>query len=195
MPKAFTNYNKVSSYVEQVKLPAGAYPIRIIRAEDSADGKCLCILFDISEGEYKDFYKEKFANEKKAYPDEAKYKGVYKLWYPNGGQYDENAEKRLKTTLETIVKNNNLSVDFTKEWDGNVFKNCKSAMIFQDREWEMNGNTGFTAQPYRIISVENYKNSKYSLPDPKYLNGSAPAQQSQASEGFASLADDEDLPF
>lgn len=195
MPKAFKNYNNVTPYSEQVKLPAGAYLIRIIRAEDSADGNCLCILFDILEGEYKGYFSNKLENDKKTY-DNAKYKGVYRLWYPNGGKYDESAERRMKTALEIIKTENNKNIDFTKEWDGGALKGCKSAMLFQDREWEMNGNTGFTAQPYGIISLENFKSGKYTIPDPKYINGSAPAQQAQNSNDFTEFdADDEDLPF
>lgn len=203
--RGFNNYNDIPEFSEISKLPAGAYEVKLIRAEERKfrNGEACCLLFDISEGEYKGYYRQKFEADKKSHennPDkfqEAKYKGVYMLFYPNGGQYDETAEKRYKTAFETIKSSNpKLKVDFSKEWDGKVLKDCKVGMIFQDKEWEINGNTGFTAQPYGLITLEKLENGDFKLPDPKYLNGSAPAQQVQSSNDFTEFdSDDDDLPF
>lgn len=195
--RAFRNYNEVAEYTDNVKLPVGAYEVKILRAEEQ-EGKnnscALCILFDIAEGDYKDFYMNKFKSDKSAYPNNAKFKGVYRLWYPNGGQYDESSEKRLKTALKRIKDSNNLNIDFTKEWDGAALKGCKVGMVFREQEWSYNGSTGMTAQPFQIITLEALKEGKFTIPEPKYLNGSAPSNT--ASSSIDSLtADDDDLPF
>lgn len=172
--KGLPDYNNIPEYTDSVKLPAGAYEITIIRAEEKSEktGDQLCLLFDISDGEYKSYYVNKFNAEKKSFPKDAKFKGVLRLWYPNGGQYDESNKKRMKTTLERIKQSNNLRIDFSKDWDGAALKGCKVGMIFRDQEWSYNGMTGMTAQPYQVITLDALKNGDFTLPNPKYLSPS-----------------------
>ena len=172
--KGLPDYNNIPEYTDSVKLPAGAYEITIIRAEEKSEktGDQLCLLFDISDGEYKNYYVDKFNADKKNFPKDAKYKGVLRLWYPNGGQYDESNKKRMKTTLERIKQSNNLHIDFSKDWDGAALKGCKVGMIFRDQEWNYNGMTGITAQPYQVITLEALRNGDFTLPNPKYLSPS-----------------------
>lgn len=194
--RGLQNYNSIPEYTDSVKLPVGAYEVTILRAEEQngKDNSCtLCLLFDISDGEYKDYYMNKFKNEKKSYPDTAKFKGVLRLWYPNGGQYDESNEKRIKTTLERIKQSNNLNIDFSKEWDGAKLKGCKAGMVFREQEWSYNGSTGMTTQPYQVITLEALKEGEFTIPSPKYLNGSAPNTSTNTAEEFP--LDDDDLPF
>lgn len=198
--RGLKNYNDIPEYTDNQKLPVGAYKIIIKRAEEQTgkdrngnDYCTLCLLFDIAEGEYKDFYTQKFYAEKKSYPDNAKFKGVLRLNYPNGGQYDESNEKRIKTTLERIKQSNNLNIDFSKEWDGAKLKGCKAGMVFREQEYNYNGSKGMTTQPYQIITLENLKEGKLQIPSPKYLNGSAP--NAAASTDTEELPLDDDLPF
>ncbi len=196
--RAFSNYNNVASYTDSVKLPAGAYKVKIIRAEEQSgknDSCALCILFDIEEGEFANYYHQKFASDKKAYPEQARYKGVFRLWYPNGNEYDETNERKMKTALERISESNNLNIDFTKEWDGAALKNCCVGMIFRDQEYDYKGSHGFSAQPYGLITLSDLKEGNFTIPEPKYLNNSSQAQQT--STGYADITDDDDdnLPF
>lgn len=197
--RAFSNYDGVPEYSENsFKLPVGAYEVEIIRAEEQTGSKnscALCLLFEISDGEYKGFFHNKFDSDRKSFPDKAKYKGVLRVWYPNGGEYDKNNEKRLKTTLERIKKSNNLNVDFSKEWDGEALKGCKVGMIFQEQEYNYEGRQGMTAQPYSVITLEALREGKFTLPKPKYLKDSS-AKAGQADFG-ASSGDYyvDDLPF
>lgn len=189
--KAFKDYESTREYTESVKLPAGAYEVTIKRAEDSDNA--LCILFDISAGEYKNYFMDKFSSDKKSFPENAKYKGVLRLWYENGGEYDEDSKRRRKTVLKLIKEENNLNVDFTKEWDGAVMKGAKIGMIFRDHEYDCNGHHGFTAQPYGVISLDALRSGKYKIPEPKLLrknDSSGPAEGA-----FMDLPTDEDLPF
>lgn len=190
--RAFTDYNATPEFSDNQRLPAGAYEVTIKRAEEkqTKSGDVLCILFDISDGDFKNFYMDKFLSDKNNYPENAKFKGVYQLWYPNGSQYDENNKKRMKTALERIKTSNNLNVDFSKEWDGNALKGCKVGMIFQDREWNYNGRTGFTAQPYSIITLDDLKNGNFTIPEPKCLNVPKTSAQPIQSDELS-----EDLPF
>ena len=197
--RAFSNYNNVASYTESMKLPAGAYKIKIIRAEEQPgkNNSCaLCILFDIAEGEFANFYHQKFASDKKAYSNDAKYKGVFRLWYPKGNEYDETNERKIKTALERIKESNNLNIDFTKEWDGAALKDCCVGMIFREEEYDYKGRHGFSAQPYGVITLSDLKEGNFTLPETKYLNNSSQAQQTQTSTDYVDMTDDDDdLPF
>lgn len=190
--RGIDNYEETREYTESVKLPAGAYEVTIKRAEDTE--KAICLLFDISEGEYKNYFMEKFTADKKQHPENAKYKGVLRLWYPGGGEYDENQRRRMKTVLETIKRENRLNVDFSKEWDGAALKGAKIGMIFQDQEYDYNGYRGFTAQPYGVITLDKLKSGKYQIPAPKRLKDDIyDAQTDAAADLPAEPADD--LPF
>ena len=191
--KAFKDYDSTSEYTESVKLPAGAYEVTIKRAEDSNDA--LCILFDISEGEYKNYFMDKFSSDRKNYPENAKFKGVLRLWYENGEQFDEDRKRRRKTVLKLIKEENKLNVDYTKEWDGAALKGAKIGMIFRDQEYNYNGYHGFTAQPYGVISLEALRTGKYKIPEPKRLKGSTSASSYTNVETYADLPTDDDLPF
>lgn len=191
--KAFKDYESISEYTESVKLPAGAYEVTIKRAEDSDDA--LCILFDISEGEYKNYFMDKFSSDRKNYPENAKFKGVLRLWYENGEQFDEDRKRRRKTVLKLIKEENKLNVDYTKEWDGAVLKGAKIGMIFRDQEYNYNGYHGFTAQPYGVISLEALRTGKYKIPEPKRLKGSTSASSYTNVETYADPPTDDDLPF
>lgn len=192
--RAFTDYEQTKEYTDFQKLPAGAYEVKIIRAEDSDNA--LCLLFDITGGEFDNYYHKKFAEEKKnAASQHAKYKGILRLWYPNGGEYDESAKRRMKTALKTIKEDNHLSVDFSREWDGAALKDSRIGMIFREQEWEYNGKTGMTAQPYAVISLEKLRSGNFTLPAPKYLSGANATAPTAGAVGFATVPLDDDLPF
>jgi hypothetical protein len=194
--KPISNYDKTATYSEtaSAKLPAGAYLVRIIRAEERDN--TLCILFDIYEGEYKDYFADKFAADKRDYPDSAKYKGVYRLWYENPAKDEksnERSRRAMKTALERIKSSNNLNIDFSKEWDGAALKGCLVGMIFREEEYSFNGYTGFSARPYSLLTLDAFKAGAYTLPEPKRLRGSAAAVSGTA--GAAADIFDDDLPF
>lgn len=191
--RPFTDYEATPEFTRSEKLPAGAYVIQIKRAEES--GGALCILFDIAEGEFKDHFMDRFGSDKKSYPENAKYKGVYRLWYPSGREYDETNKRRMKTALKLIKEENRLNVDFTKEWDGNALRGARAVMIFQEQEYDYNGRQGFTAQPYGLISMDDYKKGNYTVPAPKKLRAEQNAAPSEDFEGTVSAAAEDDLPF
>lgn len=188
--RPFTDYNTTQEYTDFKRLPAGAYEVEIIRAEDS--DKALCLLFDIRGGEFDGYFKKKFANDRKsAAVTEPKFKGVYRLWYPDGGEWDDSKKRRMKTALKTIKEENNLSVDFTHEWDGAALKGAHTGMVFREQEYDYNGKHGFTVQPFTTISLEKLHSGNYVIPEAKRLSSSAPA----SANGFVDVSGEDDLPF
>lgn len=195
--RAFKDYNQTQEYTDFQKLPAGAYEVEIIRAEDS--DKALCLLFDVKGGEFDSYFRKKLASDRAANFNNPKFGGVFRLWYPDGGQYDDNKKRRMKTALKLITDENNLNIDFSQEWDGASLKGSRVGMIFRDNQWEYQGKTGFTAQPYTLISLANLREGNFTVPEPKYLSKpqSAP-DYGYNGGGFGNGAPDltdEDLPF
>ena len=192
--RAFTDYNTTQEYTDFKRLPAGAYEVEIIRAEDS--DKALCLLFDITGGEFDGYFKKKFADDRKSSAvTEPKFKGVYRLCYPNGSEWDDNKKRRMKTALKLITEENNLRIDFTREWDGAALKGAKIGMIFQDRQWEYQGKTGWTAQPYALISLGDLREGNFAFPEPKYLSGTSQSASTSPAAYQDAFSADDDLPF
>lgn len=192
--RAFKDYNTTQEYTDFQKLPAGAYEVEIIRAEDS--DKALCLLFDIRGGEFDNYFKKRLADDRKSSAiQNPKYKGVYRLWYPDGGEYDDNKKRRMKTALKLISDDNNLHIDFTREWDGAALKGAKIGMIFQEKEWEYQGKTGFTAQPYGLITLEKLRAGEFEIPKPKCLSTAAQSASDSFGYSDAPALTDDDLPF
>lgn len=193
--RAFTDYNQTQEYTDFQKLPAGAFEVEILRAEDTE--KALCLLFDIKGGEFDNYYHKKFdADRKSENVGNPKYKGVFRLWYPDGGQYDDNKKRRMKTALKLISDGNRLNIDFSREWDGAALKGARIGMIFREQEYDYQGKRGFSAQPFTLVSLENLREGNFTIPDKKYLSGdSQPAFSANTASGFAEAPLDDDLPF
>ena len=80
-------------------------------------------------------------------------------------------------------------------WDGAALKGAKIGMIFQDRQWEYNGKTGFTAQPYTLISLEALRSGEFKIPEPKYLSSAAQSASTSPAAYQDAFSADDDLPF
>ena len=94
-------------------------------------------------------------------------------------------------------------------WDETTLKNKMIGILFRNEEWEYEGKTGWTARPYRAISVDSVRSGDFRLPKDKPLKkeensyAAAPAPNtydsyanSYAAPGnFAVVDDDSELPF
>jgi hypothetical protein len=69
-------------------------------------------------------------------------------------------------------------------------------MIFRDKEWSYNGKTGFTAQPYSVISLDDLNSGNYKIPEPLTLSPAATAYSApNAAAAPMTPPLDDDLPF
>lgn len=186
---------KVISSIGQ--LPKGGYVAKILDCkEESKNGySWLAISFDIYEGEYKDFFKQKYqadTNENK------RWKGTYNAFVPDeSSQYYQQNLDKFKTMMANIEESN---PGFKWDWDESRLKGKFCGVLFGEKEFETTDNGVIILTECRgIRSVECVRNGKFKMPALKTLTGAAPAasySDSQSSSSYSTASDDDDdLPF
>ena len=187
------NYSgqKAEKSFNSTKLPAGGYVAKIISAkiEEYSWGSVVVVAFDIDEGEHANFFKTQFDNN----PNEnKKWRGTYRLTIPDeSSQYFESNRRQFNNFIYSLEDSNE---GYHYDCDENKFKGLKVGVIFRNKEWEMNGKTGWTTECGTVDTVEAIKNGTFrALKDKPLNNKSATADTSASSNG--SIIADEDLPF
>lgn len=194
--KKFSNYESTETFKERPKLPVGAY-IAVIKAAEVREYKGqngtyekFEVAFDITEGEYKDFY----ANDFKAQQSEdKKWKGVVRFYVPtdDGSERDSWTKSTFKANIEAIEDSNS---GYSWDWDEKKLKGKKVGVLFRNEEWEFNGNTGWSARPFKLISVDSVKDGKFKLPKDKPLANKTTTSSPPQNLDIEYI-DDDDLPF
>jgi hypothetical protein len=167
---------------ESSALPAGGYICKILQAKVDKSKKgndMLIILFDIAEGDHKDFYKKQFESKKSSNP-EAKWQGIYRQLV------DGDNLPYFKGMVLAIEKSNNFSWDFDeKKLAGKLFGG-----VFGQEEYKGNdGKTHLSTKCQWIRTVEQIRSGNFKIPDVKRLAGG------NSAAGFTPLEEDDELPF
>ena len=106
-----SGYDEAPAYTgEFQQLPKGKYVciIKQVVTKNSKNGnEQFVILYDIAEGEYKDFYQKMFDADKAQNPSGAKWRGVFK----------QNMEGKGTPWLKGIITSIERSNNFTFHWD------------------------------------------------------------------------------
>lgn len=211
--RKFKNYEKTETYSNTPKIPAGVYQIVIKKATPVKapwGQEQLQISFDIAEGEYKDFYLNKWNAEK----DSAKrtWGGTYNIDIPDdsGSEDDQKRMRKFKTLILNIEDSNE---SYVWDWDEKKLKDKKVGMIYGDEYYSFTGESGKTirgisARPKWTISVGEMANAKIpglfiknnlmSDYNSNFVNSSASNASSPANDDdFMNIPDGiaEDLPF
>jgi hypothetical protein len=185
MIKRPNNWNEVQEFTERAKLPVYAYVCRIKKGvvQNNGYGDQLCLLFDINEGEYKDFFQKDFnANTQQ----DKKWKGVLRLWLPkeDGSEKDEWTKSTLKGMVTSGEKSN---PGYVWNWDENTLAGKNIGILFRNEEWEYEGKSGWTARPFRTLSVDSVRNGDFQIPKDKPLKNKTAAADNSFG-GFGSYA-------
>lgn len=186
-----SNWNEVKEFGEKMSLPLGAYVCKVKKV--TIDGSLMQIGFDISEGEYKDFFMKEF---KANTNDDKKYKGILRVWLPldDGSEKDEYTKRTLKGMV-TAFENSNSG--YTWNWNEQSLVGKTVGVLFRNEEWDYNNKHGWAVRPFRAMSAEKVRTGDYTLPNDKPLNNSAvsAAPSAPVTAGFTAVDDDSDLPF
>lgn len=204
MIKKPNNWNNVQEFTDRPKLRLGAYVCKVRKAviQDTGYGDQLCVLFDIVEGEFKDFFKKDFDGNTNA---DKKWKGVLRQWLPkdDGSEKDEWTKSSFKGMVTAFEKSN---PGYQFDWNEASLVGKMIGILFRNEEWEYNNKTGWAVRPFRAISIDSVRSNDFSLPKDKPLKkddaipaygttyDSAPSSGSYGN--FAELEDDDgELPF
>lgn len=193
--------NNVYTEEETIKLPTDqAYVCKIIKVKevDETYGEYrahrLEIALDITEGEYANYYQNRFNSDKER-SENAKWKGVVRLNIPKGDgtERDGWTIKAFNTALCNIEDSN---PGYT--WDNTLEHLSGKAigLVLRSKEYEIDGRTGFYSEPFKLISVKDAKDQKFRKPATKYLEKKS--STTQTAEGFVPIPDNnllDEIPF
>ena len=198
-----------TSFSKAERLPAGGYVLKVLDVkEESYDwGDVIILRFDIAEGEHKGFFDKQY----KAMQDEyKKWKGTYRINVPvqkGTSEDDVNKYKRFlgffKSQIEAFNKSNaNTNIDCSKEWNTSVLKNKLVGAVFGNKEWEMNGRSGWFTNCDHLIPVEDIRNDNFTIPkdkplDNKSKSSSEPAESTIDGDDFELVdgGEEQEVPF
>jgi hypothetical protein len=79
------------------------------------------------------------------------------------------------------------------DWDEKGLKGKKLGVLFRNKEWEMNGRTGWTTEAAGSCTVEDIRENTFRLPKDKPLKDRPVENQTDSGSGV--VEDESDLPF
>lgn len=192
-------YDEATAYTgESVSLPAGCYVCVIKQVSETATqgGRPqMAVLFDIAEGEQKDFYKNQYEAAKRADAN-AKWKGVHKQLM------DGNSIPFFKGLMTSIEKSNpGYSFPWNLEGNERTLVGKKFGAVMGREQIETSdGNKVFWTHIFQVRSIDGLKDAK--VPEDKLLTDGRPmdtpaSDPKLAADGFMNIPDgvDEELPF
>lgn len=197
MIKKPQGYDEAPAYTgESQQLPKGKYVCTIVQVgtqESSSGNEQFVILYDIAEGEYKNFYGKLYEADRAQNPSGAKWRGVFK----------QNMEGKGLSWFKGIITAIERSNNFVFQWDmkdnEKTLKGKKFGGVFHRRQYEKDGNRPIITELYRIRSIAGLAEAE--VPEDELL----PEDSSQAEttgtsigDGFMNIPDgveDSGVPF
>lgn len=186
--KKINGYESAQAFTEVEKLPVGGYIIGILSAEEIkySWGSVLEVKFDVSEGEYKNFFTNQYKNSQL---EDKKYKGTYRMNIPkdDGSELDEWTIRKFKSDIIAIEESN---PGFRWSWDEKQLGGKKVGAVFFEKEYDFNGKQGFFTTIHSLRPIQSIRDNKFKIPARKMLK-TKPAETS----GFTEIDDSDELPF
>lgn len=194
--KQFAGY-KAEEMEMITALPAGGYVAKIlgVKIQDYSWGSVLVLMFDVCEGEYRDFFTKKYRNNDR---EDKKWSGNYRLTIPKeGDQYYDTNKKMFGNAMWAVEASNS---GYHWDWNEQGLVGKQIGVIFRNREWDYNGSTGWTTECGAVTSTENIKTGNFKVPKDRPLkrdssDSSAPSFNASPASNFEDIPADEDLPF
>ena len=198
---------EATSFSELPKLQPGGYVVKIlnVKVESTDWGSRLAIQFDIAEGEFKGFFDKLY----KATPDEwenKKWKGSMRLSIPHDTGDETKFKKSLgyfKSQIQAFENSNaNLHIDCERDWDENVLKGKLVGALFNEKEWEKDGKTGWFTQCKRFVPANDIRIGNFTIPKREELKNKPSTASNDSFDPNANLSDfveinagDDAVPF
>lgn len=184
---------KAEKTVSVNHLPAGGYVAKIVSAkvEDYQWGSVVVVAFDITEGDFKGFFKKQFDDNPN---EDKKWRGVYRLTVPDENSKYFDGNRRTFNNFIYAMEDSNPNYHY--DCDEKKFKDKMIGVLFRNREWEMDGNTGWTTECGAVTDVASIREGKFKPLKDKPLKGKSTTTAPLTNPSPADLIDDdEDIPF
>lgn len=184
---------KAEKTVSVSHLPAGGYVAKIVSAkvEDYQWGSVVVVAFDIAEGDFKGFFKKQFDDNPN---EDKKWRGVYRLTVPDENSKYFDGNRRTFNNFIYVMEDSNPNYHY--DCDEKKFKDKMIGVLFRNREWEMDGNTGWTTECGAVTDVASIREGKFKPLKDKPLKGKSTTTAPLTNPSPADLIDDdEDIPF
>lgn len=173
-------------------LPKGGYvcEIKSVKEEsyksDSGEFKVLILAIDVCEGEYAGFFKKDFDGNDR---EDKKWRGTYRINEPrdDGSEQDAWTKRVFNNFIYSVQESNH---GYVWDWEEKKLKGKKLGVLFREREWEMNGRTGWSTEAAGSAPAQDIRDGTFKLPKDKPLKN-RPAAQTPAE----TAEDEDDLPF
>ena len=174
-------------------LPAGGYVCEVLKAEETESSKgrpMVKVAFDITEGEYKGYFREMFDGWKASSDDPTGVK-----WPFTGTKwillYDsEGATNRDFKSFCTALEDSGTEVWKNDTFNAAGLKGAKLGIIFRREEHEYQNTRSWRTMPWGFRSVKAIEENSYTVPDDKPL---APKIYDDLPDSFSAAEDD--IPF
>lgn len=187
--KKFSGFEAKRSGQAREVLPAGGYVAKIMNAEEVKYdwGEVVVISFDIAEGQYKDFFANDYRTQDR---EDKKWRGTYRLNVPkDDGSEKDGWTKRTFGNAIWALEDSNPGYKF--DWEVAPMKGKVVGVLFRNKEWDYNGQTGWTTECCALTTVSDIRDNKFKMPKDKPLaNKSAASTWDNVQSG-----DNSDLPF
>lgn len=182
--KAFEGYKAQKQGGSREHLPAGGYVAQILSAKEVQYGwgSVLLISFDISEGEYKGFFKKDYAENTN---ENRKWSGTYRLSIPkDDGSEKDGWTKRTFGGVMWAVEDSNPGYHW--DWNEAGLKGKTVGVLYRNYEWDIDGRTGWSTECCKMITVQDVRDGKFKVPKDKPL-------ANKPAEGFTDVTKDDDI--
>lgn len=176
------------------QLPAGGYICKIMAAKmenaKSSGLPMVVIQFDISDGEYAQYYRNKYQNDTSRFPD-AKWGGIARIPAVDA---EGKARNGFNSFCGAVEKSN----DITLPQEDTAFlaelKGCYVGIIFGREEYQgRDGNLYWSTKPKFYRSVETIENGAYAVPDDEPIDKGGYSYTNEHTDNFAMA--EADIPF
>lgn len=185
--KPFKGYEKAKPYTDQERLPMGGYILKILDAKEVEKqwGTVLEISFDIAEGDYSGYYKENYNLQQQ---EDKKWKGKATVSIPkDDGSKEDDWKARAFKTMTNAFEDSNKGYHW--DWNEQGLKGKIVGGIFFNKEYDIDGKTGFYTAFHSFKPVSVIREGKFRLPPDKLLK-----KPLSVPDGFIEV-DEDDLPF
>lgn len=202
--KAFNGYDAAKESAKRQggeRLPVGAYVCEIKNVQyvagENGNSDRIDVLFDIVEGEHKDFFKNQYENNT---AEDRKWKGRKSIYVPK----DDGTEKD-EWTKNTFAKWTNAFEDsndgYKWNWKEDKWKGLKVGIIFGETGTVIEGREILYTEPRFATSVQKVRDG--SAPKAKFVSkngygsGSDKTSSKSDSDEFMNIPEnsDEEIPF